>query len=125
MERKGILQFMRNCLSDPNYNKIISSNKRLIKLIKNLFSHFYIHYGLKDIEENGRCKHQLRFTLLYLEKNKMTFTEIADETLLNVTEDTFKHHVKKYNQTILKFITAESYVDANYAILLEEYFKQL
>ncbi len=123
MERKGILEFMRKCLSNKDYNKKVSGESEITKLIENLFTDLHKHYGFKDIEGAGKCKHQLRFELLYMRRNAMSFSEIAEETMSDVQNDTFKHHVRNYNKTALQYITEESNVNADYALLLSEYQK--
>ncbi len=126
MERKGILQFAKACLTNPDYYKTLSGNLRAIKLLEDLLLGLYRHYGFCDIEKGTR--HQMRFSLLYLdftggaEKNdvrQMTFEEIAEETFIGV--DGLKKCVKRYNRTALAYMTEESRVDTDYAFILQKF----
>ena len=124
MERKGILQFMKNCLDIPNYNQGISNNKRVIKLIKRLLEDLYKHYRFSDLENRGThgSYHQLRFSLLYMDETDMSYAKIAEETFLR-SSDTVKYYAKLYNESVLDFVEEESNINSDYTILLEEYLK--
>ena len=121
MRRRGILEFMKKCITDPAYDTSVSGNARLIELIKKLLHYFFIHYGLKDIEENGKHKHQLWFYLLYLDDNTMSFDDISGETLADISFDTFRHHVRNYNRTMIEYLREESNLDPDMALLLSAY----
>lgn len=123
-DRKGILQFFKNCLNDRSYNLKISGNPNLIILIEMLISDLHKHYGFSDIEKDNTkrgSRNQLRFFLLYVDNNDMTFEEISEESFIE--SDTLKYYVRLYNQTALQFIKEESNYNPDYAFLLNEYLK--
>ena len=122
MRRKGILEFIKRCLIDAEYNKKISNNARVIRIMKKLRKDLYVHYTFLDIEKGGkRCHHRLRFYLLYMDKNNPSFEEVANETYVDI--DTIKYYYRLYNKTVLKFVIEESNVNPDYAFLLREYRK--
>jgi len=125
-ERKGILEFMKNCLNDCNYNIIISDNKRVMALIKKLFEFLPLHYTFRDIENRKKKRgshHHIRFDLLYIDKSNMSLFEVAHETHVQFESGALKKHVKEYNDVNLQYIKDESVFNADYAILLNEYLK--
>jgi len=123
-ERKGILQFMKNCIDDPDYNKAVSGNKRVMSLIEKLFDYLDFYYDFKDFDEiNKDNKHHKRFEFLYRKKSDMTFFEISEEMSLSTESDTFKYHVRNYNYAVFRYIRQKSKADPDYAFLLNEYCK--
>lgn len=125
MKRKGILEFIKNCLNKPGYNKEIKENMNVMVLMETVRSDLHKHYGFIDIENyNSRydAHHQLRFYLLYIENNEITFEDIVEETFVSKVEK-LKKHIKRYNDLALKFIIEESRINQDYALLLEEYLK--
>ena len=126
-KRTGFLQFVKNCLNCPGYNKALSGKKRVVAEMKDLFLFLAKHYSLRDIEERRRknCRHWLRFTLLYMERSDMSFFEIADDMFIDLHKDTFKYYVRKYNEDVLEWFTLESNVNSVYALILREYRKTL
>ena len=123
MKRKGILQFIKNCLADPNYNRIISDNLVVVALMKTILSDIHKHYGFIDRESKNKYScHQLRFELLYMVSNNNTFDDIAEETYLKDGKKVQKH-AKNYNNLALKTIEEEANCNNDYALLLSEYKK--
>lgn len=122
-ERKGILQFIKNCIYIPNYNEVLSNDESVMAEMKELFSFLSKHYFLRDIEERRRkqSRHYSRFSLTYAEKNEMTFFEISDDMYIDIHKDTFKYHIRNYNQDILEYISEESNANPIYKLILKEY----
>ena len=122
MERKGILEFIKKCLSDPNYNTIIFGNPKIVAIMKRVLRIINTSLYVKDINKRAQSEpswHQLRFRLLYLSKNTMSHADIAERTEV----DRINKYVDNYNETALNIIDVESMKNINYAILLQEYFK--
>jgi len=119
MERKGILQFIKNCLNDPNYNKKISDNLAVTVLMAALRSDMYKHYEILD-DEKYAC-HERRFFLLYIDDNGLTFEDMEKETFIG--ERGFKRWVRFYNKTALKIVMRKSILNPDYLFLLNEYGK--
>ena len=118
-QRKGILQFLKNCLSDLNYNKEIGGRKHARVLTKEIISDYFKHCIYMDIGKF--CNHEERFRLLYIERNDFTFSKMAEHT--NSGEQSFKTWVRKYNQEVLYFVERESKTNPHYAFILSEYLK--
>ena len=125
MERTGILQFMKNCLDNLDYNREISDNLSLMAAMESFLLDLHKHYGFTDTEKRIRghsSHHQLRFSLLYIEKNDMSYDEIAEETFVNSIE-AFKYYVRFCNQVALETVIEDSYDISDYKVLLKEYEK--
>lgn len=119
MDRKGILEFMKKCLNNSNFNNEIARNKRVVTLIKNFMSDLDKHYRFLDIEKESN--HQRRFYLLYIEKNKMTFEDISEATFISLNK--FKQYVRLYNYTALAYVSKESKNNSDFYFLLKQYEK--
>ena len=123
-KRKGILEFIKACLNNPGCNQEIAGRPSVVALIKRLCSDLYKHYGFVDIENGNRrngSHHQLRFFLLYIDKDAMSFESIAEETFISIGK--FRKNVKRYNKLALRFVVEESAINSDYAFLLSAFQK--
>ena len=133
MQRKGILQFLKNCLEVQDYNKVIGGERKFLNLVETFLSELYIHYVILDIEKF--CNHELRFSLLYYDKcnlarkrlkvgetlENLTFQQMAEKTHSEL--DGFKDWVKKYNKTAFLYMVGISRKSEDYKTILNEYTK--
>jgi hypothetical protein len=117
-KRKGILEFMKRCLRNPDYDKEIANDTKTIKSMKELILTLHGHYGFVDIEKRQH-NHQLSFFLLYINDDDLTFEEIAEKIFVGMNG--LKKRIRSYNKTALDFITAESMEKTEYIFLLERY----
>ena len=115
-KRKGVLEFIKKYLSDVVRNKEIS-DRCVTNLMKSLLSDFYKHYELADIEKCGG--HKVRFYLLYIDKNDLTFEDMSIATHICLTG--FTKWVRFYNETALKYIKEKSKNNPDYGLILNEY----
>jgi hypothetical protein len=128
-ERKGILQFLKNCLDKLNYNVVISGNEHIIGIIKAFLS--WVQGCLEFLDEHKFCSHEQRFTLLYIKdekpkkekvkQEKPTFETMADK--VHSGKRGFKYWAKEYNRIALEIIKKKSVNDPVFALILDEYFK--
>ncbi|MCL2861025.1 MAG: hypothetical protein FWE22_01235 [Firmicutes bacterium] len=121
-KRRGILEFLNMCNNNPNYNKKISNDERLSKLVEKLCEFFHEHYILKDIEEERETSHQLKYEMLYFEEENPNFEQIALAAGV-ASIYALKHHVRKYNESAFNYIKKKSEMNSIYKSLLTEYLR--
>ena len=116
-QRKGILQFFKNCKNNPEYCKGISDDKNNMALIEKVLLYFEVHYEIMDSGKG--TYHQDRFNLICRNNNDLKYAEMADETYIGHVG--FKKWVKFYNKEALDFIIKRGKKNNEYAFLLSKY----